>query len=228
MFDPNGKGPEDIILLGTNGSSVTIKTDLIDIKVDAGEVLGDIGGNLTVQGDDVLVAALDIAGIFDPTGIADAVSGTIEIKNGNFWSGLASYAGIFPYLGDLAKLPKLPKDIKVIKRVISLVRKAQKGLKFKSEAHLIEHFTSHRDEFLKVLKLKKYTKEQYIKDANIVIKEGIYVSELNAYIKYIGGKGDDAKYFFVGLTRDGKNITTFHIRNAKKLKKKVHNLAVPE
>ena len=107
MFDPNGKGPEDIILLGTNGSSVTIKTDIIDIKVNAGEILGDIGGNYTLVGDDVLVAALDIAGIFEPTGIADAASGTIEMKNGNFWSGLASYAGIFPYLGDLAKLGKL-------------------------------------------------------------------------------------------------------------------------
>ena len=60
----------------------------------------------------------------------------------------------------------------------------------------------------------------YINGANTAINEGIYVSESNAYLNIFRRKGNDAKYFFIGITRDEKNITTFHARYAKRLKRK--------
>jgi len=126
FIDPNGKAPEDIIVKGKNGSSITVKTDLIDISVNAGGLVGDLGGNYTLEGEDILVATLDIVGIVDPTGAADVVSGSIEMKNGNFWSGLASYAGVVPLIGDAAKIGKLPKHLKTIEKAIDALKSEKK------------------------------------------------------------------------------------------------------
>src|SRR5690554_4508525 len=66
MFtDPTGMAKDDIIIRGENNSSITITTDLVDISVNAGSIVGDLGGNYTLQGEDILVAALDIVGIID-------------------------------------------------------------------------------------------------------------------------------------------------------------------
>lgn len=122
FIDPTGLAPEDIIIKGKNNSSITIQTDLVDISVNAGSVVGDLGGNYTLAGDDILVAALDIVGIFDPTGVADAAAASIEFSNGNFWSGVASAAGIIPYVGDIGKAGKIPKHVKTIENAVSAVK----------------------------------------------------------------------------------------------------------
>ncbi|SIT17373.1 RHS repeat-associated core domain-containing protein [Belliella pelovolcani] len=127
-IDPDGRF--DIRIHGENNSSVTVVTDLIDIDINAGGLVGDFGGNYSFQGDDILVAALDIAGIFDPTGAADIAAGSIEMKNGNFWSGMASYAGVAPLIGDVAKLGKVPKHLKTINNAIDATKnrvKLRKG-----------------------------------------------------------------------------------------------------
>jgi len=131
MFtDPTGMAKDDIIIRGENNSSITITTDLVDISVNAGSIVGDLGGNYTLQGEDILVAALDIVGIIDPTGVADVAAGSIEMKNGNFWSGLASYAGVLPLVGDAAKVGKIPKHLKTIEKAIEATKnrvKLRKG-----------------------------------------------------------------------------------------------------
>ena len=116
--DPTGMAPEDIIIRGNNNSSVTIKTDLVDISVNAGSVVGDLGGNYTLQGDDVLIAALDIVGIVDPTGVADIAAASLEAKNGNWGSALLSGMGVIPYVGDIGKVGKVGKHLKTIEKAI--------------------------------------------------------------------------------------------------------------
>lgn len=125
-IDPDGM-LDDIVINGENGSSITIQTSLVNIEVNAGSLFGDFGGNYTLAGDDIVVAGLDIVGIFDPTGVADIAAATIEFKNGNFWSGLASSAGVIPLIGDLGKAGKIPKHVKTIENAIDAVKSADKA-----------------------------------------------------------------------------------------------------
>ncbi|HLW39764.1 MAG TPA: hypothetical protein VKX31_05180 [Brumimicrobium sp.] len=118
FIDPTGMAPEDIIIKGKNNSSITIVTDLIDVTVNAGSVVGDMGGNYSFGGDDILVAALDIVGIVDPTPIADGLAASIEAKNGNWGSALLSGLGVVPYVGDIGKVGKIPKHLKTIENAI--------------------------------------------------------------------------------------------------------------
>ena len=116
--DLTGMAPEDIRIKGANNSSVTIVTDLLDVTVDASSVVGDLGGNYTLQGDDVLIAALDIVGIVDPTGVADIAAASLEAKNGNWGSALLSGMGVIPYVGDIGKAGKVGKHLKTIEKAI--------------------------------------------------------------------------------------------------------------
>lgn len=118
FIDPDGRAPMDIILKGANNSSVTIVTDLIDVSVDASSFVGDLGGNYSFQGDDILVAGLDIVGIVDPTGVADIASASIEAKNGNWGGAILSGLGVIPYVGDLGKVGKIGKHVKTIENAI--------------------------------------------------------------------------------------------------------------
>ena len=63
--DPDGNARADIVILGASNSSVTLKTNLIDIKVNASSLSVDFGGNDSLSGNDVLSAGLDIVGILN-------------------------------------------------------------------------------------------------------------------------------------------------------------------
>ena len=43
----------------------------------------DFGGTYNFQGDEILSATLDIAGIFDPFGIADGLNAALQLNNGD-------------------------------------------------------------------------------------------------------------------------------------------------
>jgi hypothetical protein len=122
FIDPDGRAPVDIILRGANNSSITIVTDLIDISVNAGSLVGDLGSNYSFSGDDILVAGLDIVGIFDPSPISDGLAATIEGRNGNYGSAILSGLGVIPYVGDIAKVGKIGKHIKTINNAIDGVK----------------------------------------------------------------------------------------------------------
>jgi RHS repeat-associated protein len=131
-IDPDGMF--DIRIHGENNSSVTVVTDLIDIDVNAGRLVGDLGGNYTLQGSDVTIAALDIVGIFDPSGVADVAAATLEAQQGNYGSAILSGMGVFPLIGDLGKLGKVGNHMKTINNAIDAVhgnsklsQKAQHG-----------------------------------------------------------------------------------------------------
>lgn len=125
-IDPDGNGPEDIVIYGTNNSSLTIETDLIDVSVNAGRLIGDIGGNYSVSGSEILGAALDIVGIFDPTGIADGLNASLQASEGNWGDAAISSFGIIPYAGDLAKAGKIEKDIKILDKAVDAAKGADK------------------------------------------------------------------------------------------------------
>ena len=121
--DPDGREIElndDIVLKGQNNSSVTIKTDLVDINVDVSSLGVDFGGNYTLQGDEILSAALDLAGIVDPTGIADGANAVLQAKKGDWLNAGISAVAIIPVVGDVAKLGKIKKDVNIIKNTIKL------------------------------------------------------------------------------------------------------------
>ena len=124
--DPDGEAPDDIVIRGENNSSVTIKTDLIDIDVNASSLGVDFGGTYTLQGDDILGAALDIVGIFDPTGIADGIAAKLSADKGDWGGAIISGLGIFPYVGDIAKVGKVGKDVKIIKNAVENISNGRK------------------------------------------------------------------------------------------------------
>ncbi len=130
--DPDGRSPDDIILRGANNSSITIKTDLIDVEVNAGSIVGDLGGNYTFEGDDILVAGLDIVGVVDPTPVSDGLAASLEAKNGNYGMALLSGLGVIPYVGDLGKLGKIPKHLKTINKAIDGVKSSKNAKKLPS------------------------------------------------------------------------------------------------
>ncbi len=124
--DPTGMAPNDIILRGNNNSSVTIKTDLIDIDLDASEFVGDLGGNYTLEGGDIVDAALDIGGLVDPTGTVDATAAVYHGSEGNYGSAIISGFSVLPG-GDLLKVAKAGKHTKTIKHAINTVKNGRSG-----------------------------------------------------------------------------------------------------
>ena len=112
IMDPNGK---DIVLFGKNKSSVTIQTDLINIKVNVSCLGFDFHGNHALNGQEVLSAALDLVGIVDPSGIADGLNASLQLKNGDYCGCAISACGLIPYIGDAPKLAlKGKKDYRIL------------------------------------------------------------------------------------------------------------------
>jgi RHS repeat-associated protein len=130
---------DDIVITGENNSSVTLKTGLIDVEVDASSLGVDFGGSYSLQGEDVVSAGLDIVGILDPTGVADGLNAGLQAKNGNWLGAGISVLGIVPYVGDLAKVGKVGKDVKIINEAIDAVKVVNGNSKASTKAqHVYE------------------------------------------------------------------------------------------
>ena len=134
MIDPDGRSADDIIIKGQNNSSLTIVTDLVDISVDASSLGVDFGGNISLGGSDVTHAALDIAGVVDPSGVADAANLSLYASEGKTGDAVISGLGIIPYLGDLAKVKWIGNAIETIDKAVdaakskNLMEAAEKGI----------------------------------------------------------------------------------------------------
>jgi len=79
---------------------------------------------------DLIQFGLDLAGILDPTGIADGTSAAISLWRGEFLSAGISAVSLIPVLGDLAKTAKLPKYIASVQKAIRI---AMTDAKFAAE-----------------------------------------------------------------------------------------------
>lgn len=121
--DPDGREP-DIVIHGENNSSLIIKTDMIDVSVDASALGIGFGGNYTLSGNDFLITGLDIVGMVDPTPISDGLSATLSFESGDWLGAGASLLGAaLPFAGDLAKLPKIAKGMDRISDAIKSQKK---------------------------------------------------------------------------------------------------------
>jgi hypothetical protein len=118
---------DDIVITGENNSSVTLKTDLIDVKVNASSLGIDFGGNYTLEGEDVLSAGLDIVGVFDPTGIADGLNAYLQAGNKQWGGAIISGISVLPF-GDLVKVGKIGKDVKTLNKAIEAVTNGGKKI----------------------------------------------------------------------------------------------------
>lgn len=139
-----------LTIKGSNNSSLTIKTDLVDVTVDASSIFGDLGGNYTLTGDDIVEAGLDIAGVFDLTGLVDGASAIYYGEKGQWGSMFISGISILPG-GDLVKLAKVEKHAKTIKNTLDIFSSSGKkidpktmqkmGPSGKPMVHTVKHAT---------------------------------------------------------------------------------------
>ena len=84
---------------------------------------------------------------------------------------------------------------------------------FSSPDKLLEHFGRHGNEFGNL-----YTNaKEYADGAKYVIKNGTYIPERNAFIRFIGMEGK-ANYALVGMKAGGR-VATFHVESVMKMAK---------
>ena len=117
-IDPNG---EDIVLTISKDVTVTVATRLIDLKITVPDWTGArklFTKSITLQGDEILLAALDIVGIVDPTGIADALSASLYAQQGDLVNAMVSGVGLIPYLGDFAKMFRMKNHFKILSMAV--------------------------------------------------------------------------------------------------------------
>ncbi|MBQ8070278.1 MAG: hypothetical protein IJ202_05475, partial [Bacteroidales bacterium] len=112
-------GGADIVLAGSNKSSVTIVTDLIDVHVNLSRFGVDWGGQHHLQGNSLISSALDIVGLFDQSGTADVINAQIQFDSGENFAGLMSLASAVPAFGDAAKLTRIGKDFRILNDAIA-------------------------------------------------------------------------------------------------------------
>ena len=84
---------------------------------------------------------------------------------------------------------------------------------FSSKASLTQHFDKHGKEFKGIYDNVK----EYAEGAKYVIKNGTYISEKNAYVRFLGSNGK-ANYAFVGM-KSGGRVSTFHVRSVSEMAK---------
>ncbi len=132
----------------------------------------------------------------------------------NFWSGFAEFVNQewAPSFAISMSLAMLSFGISKVTQAIK--NASPKTYNFQTEIKLEEHFLKHNKDFNNMFKNSK----EYLETANYVIKNGTYVTEMNGYVKFIGVDGA-ANYAFVGMTVNGKYITTFGVRSIKNLTK---------
>lgn len=115
----------DIRLLGKNGSSVTIFTDLFNQVIDLSPFGVDWQGNYTFKGQEALQYGLDLLGFF--TAYADAINTSIYFTNNDWKNAAISAISIVPLVGDLTK----------VKRAGMAVEYFFNGVKLKKHKHHI-------------------------------------------------------------------------------------------
>ena len=126
-IDPNG---EDIVLSISKDVTVTVATRLIDLNITVPDWTGArklFTKSITLQGDEILLAALDIVGIVDPTGIADALSASLYAQQGDLVNAMVSGVGLIPYLGDFAKMFRMKNHFKILSMAVESGAGAAKG-----------------------------------------------------------------------------------------------------
>lgn len=122
--DPNG---EDIVLYFDNNVSITVTTNLVNVHITVPKGLGlsdKIKGNIRIDGDGVLLAALDIVGILDPTGVADMLAASMYASQKDIINAAVSGMGLIPYIGDFAKSFRIKNQFKILSMAVETSKPA--------------------------------------------------------------------------------------------------------
>lgn len=90
-----------------------------------------------------------------------------------------------------------------------------KQYEFKSNTELEAHFAKHNKDFGNMYA----NAQEYLNGANYVIENGIYVPQMNGFLRFYGVIEKETTYAFVGMTNDGMHIVTYGIRGISTLKK---------
>jgi hypothetical protein len=101
------------------------------------------------------------------------------------------------------------------KKTGDVATKADEPLNFKTKELLESHWKQHNPDF----KFIYDTPDDYLKAANDIIKNGTYIGKpRNGYyvLGRINRKGKQL-YYFVGVTDDGKYITTYMVKGYRNL-----------
>ena len=95
--------------------------------------------------------------------------------------------------------------------LVKMMSRQEKVSALEHRRSLTSHFNKHKNEFGNMYKNAR----EYAKDAKYVVKNGTYIPEKNAYIKFLGTNGK-ANYAYVGM-RSGGRVSTYHVRSVSKL-----------
>ena len=121
-IDPDGRAPEDIIIRGANNSSLTVKTDLIDVEFDVNDYFDiDFKGDIELSGSEIVHLALDLVGIGDASGFTDALNADLYLKEGDYKNAAISAAGVL-LVGDILKTSRILKGIQSLASTIRVSR----------------------------------------------------------------------------------------------------------
>jgi len=118
--DPDGN---DIVINGTEGSSITVETEQINwtCSLDV-----DWGGSFSFNGDEALSAVLDIIGLFDQSGISDVLNAKLQYSDGRYLDACISGLSAIPVVGDLAKFTRLKKDANILGEIFDSIISANR------------------------------------------------------------------------------------------------------
>src|SRR5690606_23304837 len=155
-------------------------------------------------------------GWVDPLGLVSQPTNCPE-SNGT-WTG----DDIVETIGARVEGPDTPKSESVVSDETLLLTHSSKTRFFKGD-EAVQHFSKHSSELMQAFGRSSYNLKNYLGDANHIINNGIFVPEMNGYVRLIGGKGS-AKYGFVGLDRATGKITTFHVKSVSELARKAPSL----
>lgn len=130
--DPTGN---DIVLFGQNDSQLVIATSLLDEHFNLSSWGIDWGGEYILHGDNIVSAALDIVGIFDPTGIADVANCGLQLNNGEWLgAGISLLGAVLPGVGDAAKGTRIKADYNTLNHALQGIQFNRKIGKVAEEA----------------------------------------------------------------------------------------------
>ena len=220
-IDPNG---EDIVLTISKEVTVTVATRLIDLKITVPDWTGArklFTKSITLQGDEILLAALDIVGIVDPTGIADALSASLYAQQGDLLNAMVSGVGLIPYLDDFAKMFRMKNHFKILSMAVesgSAARGTGRGLgnpfvgkSFEEIDHMFRMKGFEVKYFDSVGKKGSYlnseTGTSYFIDPGRMYKKGYEGPHVDVF--YNGhSKYEKAKFFLDGSPKQYKELKT--------------------
>ena len=169
--------------------------------------------------------------------LSENASAAPEVLNGVL-KNAAKDAELLAELGNAEK--SIGEGVANLLKEPELATKLRQGvideIQFTNQNSYINHFEKHHSEMSQIFEKGSYTMEKYLNDANHVIREGKFLPEKNAYVKFIGkatnkkiidleeNLSKNIKYAFVGLDRKTGKITTFHFKKVSELIKDAPSL----